>query len=56
MARLNGTIAWKDGNPSVHAHAMAADASFSAVGGHLLQLEVGTGSMEITIASRALYR
>jgi predicted DNA-binding protein with PD1-like motif len=49
IASLAGTIAWKDGKPSVHAHAVAADATFGAVGGHLLALDVGTGSMEVTV-------
>lgn len=49
IAAMTGTLAWKDGAPSVHAHAAAGDASFALVGGHLLALTVGTGSLEITI-------
>ena len=44
-----GSLAWKDGKPLPHLHAVACDSSFAAYGGHLLALEVGTGSMEITI-------
>ena len=51
MASITGTLAWKDGQPSVHAHGVACDHSFAAVGGHLLALEVGTGSLEITITT-----
>ncbi|EIM30198.1 PPC domain-containing DNA-binding protein [Microvirga lotononidis] len=50
MASITGTLAWKQGRPSVHAHGVAAAKDFTAVGGHLLALEVGTGSLEITIA------
>jgi uncharacterized protein len=49
VASLTGTIAWKDDEPSIHAHGVAADEEFQAKGGHLLDLMVGTGSMEITI-------
>jgi uncharacterized protein len=49
MTALSGSIAWKEGKPSVHAHATVAGADFKAHGGHLLSLEVGTGSVEITV-------
>jgi predicted DNA-binding protein with PD1-like motif len=49
LANMTGTLAWKDGEPSVHAHGVAGDAGFATVGGHLLGLEVGTGSLEITV-------
>lgn len=49
LANMTGTLAWKEGKPSVHAHGVAGDAGFTTVGGHLLGLEVGTGSLEITI-------
>lgn len=52
IANLSGTIAWEDGRPSIHAHGTATDSEFKAVGGHLLELEVGTGSMELTILVR----
>jgi predicted DNA-binding protein with PD1-like motif len=48
-SRGTGTLAWKNGEPSVHRHGVAGDAGFATVGGHLLGLEVGTGSLEITI-------
>ncbi|AKT40972.1 PPC domain-containing DNA-binding protein [Chondromyces crocatus] len=49
LASMNGSIAWKDGVPVIHAHAVVTDRDFAAHGGHLLGLEVGTGSVEITI-------
>ena len=49
IGSLVGSLAWKDGEPLPHLHAVACDSSFAAYGGHLLALEVGTGSMELTI-------
>jgi hypothetical protein len=49
LTNLTGSLAWKEGKPSVHAHGTATDDSFSAYGGHLLALEVGRGSMEINV-------
>lgn len=49
IGSLVGSLAWKDGKPLPHLHAVACDSSFAAYGGHLLALEVGTGSMELTI-------
>jgi predicted DNA-binding protein with PD1-like motif len=48
-AGMSGSIAWKDGKPSIHAHATVAGRDFQAVGGHILAAEVGTGSCEITV-------
>ena len=50
LASLTGSIAWQNGAPSIHAHAVATDRSFAAHGGHLLRFEVGTGSLELHIA------
>jgi predicted DNA-binding protein with PD1-like motif len=49
MTGINGTLAWKDGKPSVHAHGVGCGSDFSVVGGHLLALKVGRGSLEVTI-------
>lgn len=49
MANMTGTIAWKEGKPSIHAHGIVTDGSFIGSGGHLLGLTVGTGSSEITV-------
>ncbi len=49
MANLTGTIAWKEGKPSIHAHGIVTDGTFNGAGGHLLGLTVGTGSSEITV-------
>ena len=51
MASLTGSIAWKDGKPSIHAHAAVAGRDFQALGGHVLSAEVGTGSVEITVVT-----
>lgn len=49
LASMTGSLGWKDGRPSIHAHGMAGRKDFAAVGGHLLGLKVGTGSLEITV-------
>jgi len=49
MTGITGTLAWKDGKPSVHAHGAGGGPYFSLVGGHLLGLVVGRGSLELTI-------
>lgn len=49
MASIVGSVAWHEGKPSLHLHGVAGDSNFSTYGGHLLNLVVGTGSMEITL-------
>jgi len=49
LASLNGSLAWKDGKPSLHAHGVAASNRFKTRGGHILGAVVSTGSLEITI-------
>ncbi|MGT2493686.1 PPC domain-containing DNA-binding protein [Cupriavidus basilensis] len=49
MAGIVGSLAWKDGKPSVHAHGVAGDKLFDTYGGHILAMEVGTGSLEVTV-------
>ncbi|WP_049622783.1 PPC domain-containing DNA-binding protein [Frateuria defendens] len=49
MTGLTGSLAWQGGKPSVHAHGAVAGADFLAHAGHLLAMEVGTGSAEITV-------
>lgn len=51
VAGMTGSIAWKEGKPSVHAHATVAGRDFQAVGGHILAATVGTGSAEITVVT-----
>jgi len=46
---LNGSIAWKAGKPSIHAHGVASGHRFKTRGGHIMGAVVSTGSMEITI-------
>lgn len=49
MTGITGTLAWKNGKPSVHAHGVGCGPDFSVVGGHLLALRVGRGSLEVTL-------
>lgn len=49
MTGITGTLAWKDGKPSVHAHGVGGGYDFKVVGGHLLALVVGRGSLEVTL-------
>ncbi|MCB2410549.1 PPC domain-containing DNA-binding protein [Hymenobacter lucidus] len=49
LASLTGSIAWQDGKPALHLHGVVTDKSFAAYGGHILALEVSTGSVEITV-------
>jgi predicted DNA-binding protein with PD1-like motif len=49
VTNLTGSLAWKDGKPLPHLHATAGSSSFEGVGGHLLALAVGRGSMEIHV-------
>jgi len=49
LANMVGTIAWKDGKPSLHTHGVVTDKDFNAHGGHMLAATVGTGSVEILI-------
>lgn len=49
MTGINGTLAWKDGKPSIHAHGVGGGPDFKVSGGHLLGLVVGRGSLEVTI-------
>ena len=51
LASMHGTIAWKDGKPSIHAHGVAGDKAFQTVGGHVLDATVSTGSVEIFIVN-----
>ncbi|MBB1631133.1 PPC domain-containing DNA-binding protein [Cupriavidus sp. UME77] len=50
MASIVGSLAWKDGKPSIHAHGVAGDKLFDTYGGHILAMEVGTGSLEVTVS------
>jgi predicted DNA-binding protein with PD1-like motif len=49
LAGLRGSIAWQNGAPSLHAHAVATDRTFAAQGGHLLGFQVGKGSLELSV-------
>lgn len=51
MASIVGSLAWKEGKPSIHAHGVAGDSSFDTYGGHILSMEVGTGSLEVTVTA-----
>jgi predicted DNA-binding protein with PD1-like motif len=49
LASLHGSIAWKDGKPSVHAHGVVGDQKFEAHAGHILKATVSTGSLEVMV-------
>ena len=49
LASMTGSIAWKADKPALHVHGVVTDKNFTAHGGHILALEVGTGSVEITV-------
>ena len=49
LASLTGSIAWEKNQPSIHAHGVAADKEFNTHGGHILELQVDNGSVEITV-------
>lgn len=51
LASMHGTIAYKDGKPSIHAHGVAGDNSFQTFGGHMLDATVSNGSVEIFIVN-----
>jgi len=58
MGSFTGSIAWQDGRPSLHVHGIGADKNFRSYGGHLLEAQVSTGSLEIlvTVLDRKLQR
>lgn len=49
LASMTGSIAWKADKPALHMHGVVTDKNFVAYGGHILALEVSTGSVEITV-------
>jgi predicted DNA-binding protein with PD1-like motif len=49
LATMQGSIAWQNGKPSIHAHGLIANKKFKAFGGHILSATVGTGSLEILV-------
>lgn len=49
MASLNGSIAWKEGKPSIHAHGVVGSETFETHAGHILKATVSKGSVEIMI-------
>src|SRR5690349_7933636 len=49
LASMHGSIAWKDGKPSVHAHGVVGDHNFESHAGHILNATVSTGSLEILV-------
>ena len=49
LAAMQGSIAWQNGKPSIHAHGLITNKKFKAFGGHILSATVGTGSLEILV-------
>lgn len=52
LASLTGSLAWQDGQPSLHAHGVVTDREFVAHGGHILELSVGSGSVELELRTQ----
>jgi predicted DNA-binding protein with PD1-like motif len=53
LASMNGSIAWKGAQPSLHLHGVVTDKDFKAYGGHILSATVSTGSVEILVTVHA---
>lgn len=51
LASFTGSLAWQEDKPSIHAHGVVTDRSFKAYGGHILEAQVDTGSLEIHITT-----
>ena len=51
LAGMHGTIAWQNGEVSIHAHGIVTDKKFRSYGGHILSGAVSTGSVEILITT-----
>jgi len=49
LASMNGSVAWQDGKVSIHAHGVTGNSCFRSRAGHLLDMEVSTGSLEVFI-------
>ena len=49
LASLDGSIAWQNATPSIHAHGVGGDEKFRAKAGHLMSVEVSTGTLEVMI-------
>lgn len=49
VGSMHGSIAWQNGDISIHSHGLLCDKKFRAHGGHILSATVGTGTLEITI-------
>jgi len=49
LTAMNGSIAWQNGKPSIHAHGTVTGKNFKAYGGHILSGTVSTGSVEILV-------
>jgi predicted DNA-binding protein with PD1-like motif len=50
LANMTGSLAWKEGSPSIHAHGVVGDSEFQSHAGHILGATVSTGSLEIRIS------
>lgn len=49
LTNLTGSLAWKDGKPSLHIHATVAGRDYQAYGGHILESRVGRGTLELYV-------
>ena len=50
LISLTGNIAWADGEPVIHAHAVLGGADYGTVGGHLFSATIAvTGELYVTV-------
>jgi uncharacterized protein len=58
LTNLTGSLAWKEGKPSLHIHGTVAGRDYQAFGGHILDSRVGRGTLElyVTVFDKALDR
>lgn len=49
LASMQGSIAWQNQKPSIHAHGVVGDEDFKTASGHILSATVSTGTLEIVV-------
>ncbi len=49
LTNLTGSLAWKEGKPSLHIHGTVAGRDYQAYGGHILDCRVGRGTLELYV-------
>lgn len=51
LASMQGSMAWQNQKPSIHAHGVVGDEDFKTAAGHILSATVSTGTLEIVITA-----